>query len=145
MKTTIKKNWSATRTPVFAGLATSLFTAGISAPALAGELVFGDLKSGLGKGIEWQQDDTRLNVKGALSLGSVWRMDKPSHRLTDSEYGMNLFNDGDLNYKRGDAVSTSTEAYPQADLSHRNVGVLVSAKVWYDYAQKHQNLSLIHI
>ena len=140
MTTTIRKQWAATRNPVFAGLATSLLTVGMTASAVAGELVFGDLKSGLGKGIEWQQDDTRLNVKGAFSLGSVWRMDKPSHRLTSTEYGMNLFNDGNLNYKRGDAVSTSTEAYLQADLSHRNLGMFVSAKGWYDYTQKHQNV-----
>ena len=72
MTTTIRKQWAATRNPVFAGLATSLLTVGMTASAVAGELVFGDLKSGLGQGIEWQQDDTRLNVKGAFSLGSVW-------------------------------------------------------------------------
>lgn len=118
------------------GLSTALLSAGMTAPVSGGELVFGDLRSGLGPGIEWQQDDTRLTVKGAVKLGTVRRMDNPSHRLTSTEYGMNLFNDGDLNYKRGDAVSTSLETYLQADLSHRNLGVFVSAKGWYDYAQK---------
>lgn len=140
MRTTIRNNWGKSGRPVVAGLATSLLSVGMTPTATGGELVFGDLKSGLGNGIEWQHDDTLLNVKGALSLGTIRRMDNPSQRLTSSEYGMNLFNDGDLNYKRGDAVSTSVETYLQADLSHRNIGLLVSAKGWYDYAQKHQGV-----
>ncbi|WP_256324400.1 DUF1302 domain-containing protein [Pseudomonas sp. 06C 126] len=140
MKTTIRNAWGSTGKPVAAGLATTLLSAGISAPVSAGELVFSDLKSGLGNGMQWQHEDTRLQVKGALALGTVRRMDDPSHRLTSAEHGMNLFNDGNLNYKRGDAVSTSAEAYLQADLSHRNLGVFVSAKGWYDYTQKHQDV-----
>lgn len=138
--TTIRKKWAKAGKPIMAGLSTALLSAGITPPATGGELVFGDLKSGLGPGIEWQQDDTRLTVKGAVSLGTIRRMDNPSQHLTSTENGMNLFNDGDLNYKRGDAVSTSLETYLQADLSHRNVGVFVSAKGWYDYAQKHQGV-----
>lgn len=140
MNTTIRKAWAKAGKPVMTGLSTALLSAGMTAPVSGGELVFGDLRSGLGPGIEWQQDDTRLTVKGAVKLGTVRRMDNPSHRLTSTEYGMNLFNDGDLNYKRGDAVSTSLETYLQADLSHRNLGVFVSAKGWYDYAQKDQNV-----
>lgn len=140
MNTTIRKAWAKAGKPVMTGLSTALLSAGMTAPVSGGERVFGDLRSGLGPGIEWQQDDTRLTVKGAVKLGTVRRMDNPSHRLTSTEYGMNLFNDGDLNYKRGDAVSTSLETYLQADLSHRNLGVFVSAKGWYDYAQKNQDV-----
>ncbi|WP_275899792.1 hypothetical protein [Pseudomonas hygromyciniae] len=41
--------------------------------------MFSDLKSGLGNGMQWQHEDTRLLVKGALALGTVRRMDDPSH------------------------------------------------------------------
>ncbi|MGM0832555.1 MAG: DUF1302 domain-containing protein [Pseudomonadota bacterium] len=141
MKAKKTNKWGIAGKPLLSGLASSLLTAGITSPAIAGELVFGDLTSGLGDGTKWQQGETRLNVQGALSVGTIRRMDNPSERLTSAEYGMSTVNDGNLNYRRGDAVSTSAEAYLQADLSHQNVGVLVSAKGWYDYTQKHQGVS----
>ncbi|XGA80051.1 DUF1302 family protein [Halomonas sp. CH40] len=140
MKTKTTNTWEVVSKPVAVGLTYSLLNAGMAAPVIAGEPVFGDLESGLGEGIEWQQDDTRLNVKGAVSVGTIRRAENPSHRLTSPENGMSIVSDGNLNYQRGDAVSTSAEAYLQADLSHGNVGVLVSAKGWYDYAQKHNDV-----
>lgn len=140
MKIKINNNKYTAYKSVLFGLSTSLLSASIATSAQAGELVFGNLKSGLGPGIEWQEGDTRLNVKGAMGLGSVWRTENPSNRLTSPENGMNLFNDGNLNYKRGDATSTSIDGYLQADLSHRNVGVLLSAKGWYDHALKHNGV-----
>lgn len=140
MKTKTNSTWEIVSKPVVVGLTSSLFSAVITAPVIAGELVFGDLESGLGEGIEWQQDDTRLRVKGAVSIGVIRRADNPSQRLTSPENGMSIVNDGNLNYERGDAVSTSADAYLQADLSHDNVGIRVSAKGWYDYTQKHQDV-----
>lgn len=108
---------------------------------MAGELVYGDLSSGMGDGVEWQQGDTRIRLQGAIALGSVIRADQSEDTLTSSRYGMDTINDGNLNYDRGDAVSTALETYLQADISHRNVGFLVSVKGWYDYAQKHQGVN----
>ncbi|WP_051233861.1 DUF1302 domain-containing protein [Halomonas halocynthiae] len=141
MKQKSNNLWKKTvKNPVFACLTSSFFSLGVVAPVTAGELVFGDLESGLGEGIEWQKGNTRLNVKGALSIGTIRRANNPSKRLTSPQNSMNIVNDGNLNYRRGDAVSTSADAYLQADLSQNNVGLLISAKGWYDYTQKHEGV-----
>lgn len=122
------------------GLATILVLSGAVASAQAGELVFGAMHSGLGKGTRLHWGDAQLTLKGAVNAGSVWREGEPMHSLTDAKNVMNTLNDGDLNYKRGDTISRAVDTYLQGNLEFHNLGLFVSTKAWYDDALMHHDV-----
>ncbi|WP_430461449.1 DUF1302 domain-containing protein [Thalassolituus sp. LLYu03] len=115
-------------------LASALMLAG--AQATAGDLVFGDLTSGLGEGYRYQAGPLAITAKGQLAVGGLWRADDQDERLGSSAYGMDTLNDGELNYERGDAVSGGVVSYWQVEAAYDNLGLVASTNAWYDDVQK---------
>ncbi len=103
----------------------------------AGEITMSTLPSGLGEGSRFDWGAASLDVKGAMSAGSVYRMDNPNPAYVSHANMMDTLNDGDLNYRRGGLVSESWQGYLQGDLRYRDAGLFVSAKAWYDYGLIH--------
>ncbi|STQ91905.1 DUF1302 family protein [Iodobacter fluviatilis] len=97
----------------------------------AGELVFGNMPSGLGEGIKVDSGDVQIELKGALGISTIIRAESPDSFFTSGK-GMSTHNDGDLNYEQGDVVSQALDAYLQANLSAGNYGLRLSGKAWYD-------------
>lgn len=102
-----------------------------TAPALAGELTFGNLPSSLGTGKDWEIGQAHLQWKGALGIGTTLRAENRDPALVTGP-GMSTQNDGNLNYDKGDTVSRSVDAYVQAVLSMGDSGARFSAKAWYN-------------
>lgn len=98
--------------------------------AAAGELTFGALTSGLGAGQRFDLGASQLTVSGAVQAGAVARASAAHH--TGASEAMTTLDDGDLNYAKGDLVSSALEAWLQADLRVGEAGVFVSGKAWYD-------------
>ncbi|MCX7206894.1 MAG: DUF1302 family protein [Proteobacteria bacterium] len=110
----------------------------------AGELVFGNVRSGLGEGIKVDLGDAQIEWKGALGISTVIRAESPDTALTSGK-GMSTHNDGDLNYEQGDVVSQGLDAYLQANLSAGNYGLRLSGKAWYDQGQLKNSVPHGHV
>ena len=106
----------------------------LAAPACAGDLTFGLLPSGLGAGTSAQLGPVQVDIKGATRIGEVVRVGNPSTALTSAANQMSTLNDGDLNYRNGDAISKAIETYLQGDFHADGLGLFVSAKAWRDQA-----------
>ncbi|MGY8623989.1 DUF1302 domain-containing protein [Chromobacterium violaceum] len=104
----------------------------------AGEITVSTLPSGLGDGHRFDLGGWKLETKGAMAVGSVYRTENPNDAFTSHANAMDTQNDGDLNYRRGDLVSESWQGYAQGDLRRGDGGVFVSAKAWYDYGLIHR-------
>ena len=74
-----------------------------------------------------------------MSLGNVWRTKGANPGLYSKPYG-GLAGDGnqagDLNYGKGDPVSTPFNVSGEVQMKHDNLGFLFGARAWYDYTQK---------
>jgi hypothetical protein len=118
-----------------AGLATHCL------PLAAAEVSNGitTIKPELGSASEQELGAATLSLRGWLGLGTVIRAANPDPALT-SGASMNTLNDGDLNYRSGDAVSTAIESYLQADLQYQGLGVRLAGKAWYDYTLAQQSV-----
>ncbi|AXE31562.1 DUF1302 domain-containing protein [Chromobacterium phragmitis] len=104
----------------------------------AGEITVSTLPSGLGEGRQFDLGSWKLEAKGAMAIGNVYRTENPNDMLTGHANAMDTQNDGDLNYRRGDLVSEAWQGYAQGDLRRGDGGMFVSAKAWYDYAMIHR-------
>lgn len=111
-------------------------------PLLAAEISngLGTVKPALGPGMQLELDAATLDLRGWLGAGTVLRAANPDPQLTGGTNMKNL-NDGDLNYRSGDAVSTALEAYLQADLQYRGLGLRLAGKGWYDYTLSRQGVA----
>ena len=74
-----------------------------------------------------------------MSLGNMWRTKDANPNLYSKPYG-GLAGDGnqagDLNYGKGDPVSTPFNISGEVQMKHDNLGFLFGARAWYDYTQK---------
>ena len=97
------------------------------------------IKPQLGEATSLDIGAANLSVRGWLGLGTVIRAANPDPALTNGA-SMNTLNDGDLNYRSGDAVSTAIESYVQADLQYQGLGLRLAGKAWYDYTLAQQSV-----
>lgn len=97
---------------------------GVAAPASAAEWMFGD---------------ARLNLKSTVSAGIGMRVVDPDGDLIavsnggrDATVAAENFDDGNLNFRRGDIFTASVRMLHEADLSWENYGAFVSVAYFYD-------------
>lgn len=115
----------------------SLLSAGVgSAVAMMSVPVHAELTFEFGDG--WQGD-----LSSNLSLASSWRSHNPDSKLVSPGTGALVgttgtgnapIDEGNLNYKRGDAFSTQFKLISELGIKKGDFGVFVRAKAWYDYA-----------
>ena len=100
---------------------------------------------------EFDVGDGKLNVSGSVFVGDAIRTVKqnsellpnnnsslvgiPGNAITPST-GRNQ-DDGNLNFNRGDAVSTPIQGYLSLDYKWHEYGAVASAYAWYDNALAH--------
>jgi hypothetical protein len=111
--------WRSLRRGLIAGACAGL----LAAPAMAFDFQSGDLKG------SW---DT------TLSYGQAWRMANQNLSLigiADGGTGQSPnFDDGDLNYHRGDAFSKAFRGLSEVSLKYNNVGLFTRVSALYDSA-----------
>lgn len=110
--------------------AMALLGTGYTASASAGDF-------SLANGIEGQWS------LGA-SIGSSWRARDADPALIGVGNGgrsVGLNDDGNLNYGKGSAFSTIAKVNGEVKLKKDNIGAVIGAKGWYDYAGKNKNVA----
>ncbi len=121
------------RIRVLAGVACTLGTLPLCMPAWAGENQLGEDAS-----VAW-------TVKGALGTAMrvqsankdlLFAPDVPSGGQTNSA----VADDGNMNYDAGDLVNGVAQLFGRFDFKYRNYGAVISAKAWYDYVLKEQDV-----
>ena len=73
-----------------------------------------------------------------LSLGGLWRMQRPNAALISMANGGTSrdpnADDGNLNYRRGELVSSALKATHDLEVNYRNYGLFVRGSYFYDEA-----------
>lgn len=94
---------------------------------------------------EFEVGDVRLTIKGTISAGTAIRTESPDPSLVPATNGAAAGvagtaaagrgqDDGNLNFRRGDAVSTVAKTLIDAEARYDNVGAFVRAIAWRDFA-----------
>lgn len=112
----------------------------LSIPCLLGLLV-----SAQAFGVETElEDGTRISSTTMLSYGAQWRAQRPVGALVGPAYGgvsgSSANDDGNLNYKKNDLVSSVVKVVSDVELKKDNYGALLRAKGWYDNAWKNKDV-----
>jgi len=89
-------------------------------------------------------------VTTRVVAGAGWRLNKPSRFMTGKGFssdgkpkggvGSDESDDGNLNFGQGDMYSNLYKATTGVDLKHKNYGLNVSARVWYDDVLKNHDV-----
>lgn len=108
-------------------------------------LAAGTLIAGLGvtasaSAAEWNFGDVDLNIKSTVSAGAGMRLTNPrasniavANGGTDTTIAAENFDDGNLNFKRGDIFTTSVRMLHEINASWENYGAFVSVGYFYDF------------
>ncbi len=94
-------------------------------------------------------NDIKLSVTGTATLGTAVRMDDPNpavyayipSTVVGAKTGQLIGQTGgsDLNFSKGQAVSTVAKAVVDLDLRGKNLGLFVRAAAWHDFVLGHDN------
>ncbi|MEH6577306.1 MAG: DUF1302 domain-containing protein [Amphritea sp.] len=110
-------------------IASGILAASMATPAFAVEFNIGEIEG---------------RFDSQLSVGSSWRLDEASSDLISvpnggTSKGSGSYDDGDLNFKDGDAFSTVFKGVHDLELTYQNYGAFVRGKYWYDFELKDGN------
>ena len=115
-------NWRRTKISSALAISASL----LAVPAVAGEFQWGD----------WEG-----SFNSQISIGAGWRMSDMEPRLVTpgnapgfGEASTSTADDGDLNYKDGEAYSIILKGVHDLELRKGDFGVFLRGKYWYDMA-----------
>ncbi|MCX7173852.1 MAG: DUF1302 domain-containing protein [Proteobacteria bacterium] len=96
-------------------------------------------------------NDGSVRMKGAISFGTTYAMDNPNQEVINKSNATSIgtvglsnggrnSDDSRLNYRKGDPVSTVLKGFFEADVSNRNLGLLVQVKAWKDFNLSDHNV-----
>lgn len=134
-----RRRWLDRTLPVLTPLAFA-----ISLQAQAGEFEFGEISG---------------RTNGSISVGGIWNADKPSSsgifqgNANSIGYGSaGEFNpaggrnqdDGRLNFRKRNLVSSPVTLLGEMELNWRNYGAFIRAKAWYDYTLSNKEVDFGH-
>lgn len=108
------------------------------------------LGTSLASAAEIEVGDWKGSINTTLVVGTQMRMQAQDQQLMFKTNGasqgmggnpLSAQNDDDsnLNYKKGDQVSTVLKAYSEMRLKREDTELVLGAKAWYDYGQIHDN------
>ena len=99
------------------------------------------------QGLEFYSNGVETQFDSQISIGSSWRMeDQGSYQTRGIEPGSTEINkengnDGDLNYKNGEAFSQIIKGSHDLQVNYEDVGFFVRGKYWHDTAlEQNKNL-----
>jgi hypothetical protein len=91
-------------------------------------------------------DDFSLTAKGTFTVGAAMRTNSANEETVNSGNAQSIgktgnaprnaarnMDDANLNWRRGDIVSSVAKGVLSGDLKYKNVGLFVRGKAWYDY------------
>ncbi len=91
---------------------------------------------------EFYQHGIEGSLDSQLSMGSSWRLEQPDDTLLTQ--GTRNENDGDANYKKGDAFSQVFKGSHDLQISYQNFGGFLRGKYWYDSALENNSVEYGH-
>jgi hypothetical protein len=87
------------------------------------------------QGVEFNMGQIEGSFDSQISMGSSWRVENQDSGITTTADGTRgNSDDGDLNYKNGDAFSQIVKGSHDLQFSYQNFGGFVRGKYWYDSA-----------
>ena len=110
--------------------------------ALGAELIVGE--EVFARPLEFKFGEVTLTTRGTFTYGTIIRAtnrDPPllppanaaAAGVTGTAIGGTNVDDGDLNYGRGDRVTTVLKGFVDADAKYKTFGLFVSGKAWTDF------------
>ncbi|MDO8422467.1 MAG: DUF1302 family protein, partial [Parvibaculum sp.] len=107
---------------------------------MAGAIVAGIGSATPASALEWNFGSVDVNLKSTLSAGiGVRTVDPDGDQIAVSNGGRNAavagenFDDGNLNFRRGDVFTASTRMLHELDIKNGNYGAFVSVSYFYDF------------
>ena len=95
-------------------------------------------------------DGWRGTWDNSVSVGTAWRAKDADPKLYSAADGLlvgktdgrapNTTDEGNLNYKKGDQITTLFKWITELQVQKGDLGALVRAKAWYDYTLNNQNV-----
>jgi len=92
-------------------------------------------------GFEFYSGGIEGSFDSEISLGSSWRVEEQDTQLLQN----GNFEDGNANFKKGDAFSQIFKGSHDLQVSYQNFGGFVRGKYWYDTALNDNNVDYGHI
>jgi hypothetical protein len=88
--------------------------------------------------LEFSLGEVEGRFDSQISMGASWRLNDPDSDLISSAnggtgVGSGSFDDGNQNFKQGDAFSKTFKGIHELTLDYQNVGLLVRGKYWADF------------
>jgi len=108
------------------------------------------LMFGQAQAVEFEFGEASLTVDTQLSIGSSWRMEDQNENLLNyakadpAPADGSTADDGNRNYKNGDAFSQIFKGSHDLQLTYQNYGAFVRAKYWYDSAIENNSVEHGH-
>ncbi len=97
------------------------------------------------QGVEFKVGQIEASVDSQISMGSSWRVESQDPRLLSTIKGESSNgDDGNKNYKNGDAFSQIFKGSHELQFSYQNVGGFVRGKYWYDSALANNSVEYGH-
>ncbi len=97
------------------------------------------------QGFEFNTGDIEGSFDSQLTMGSSWRVGNASSDLIGSGEGLYTdSDDGNRNYKKGDAFSQLFKGSHDLQMSYQKFGGFVRGKYWYDSALKNNSVDYGH-
>ena len=112
--------------------------------AITSALALATLGFATGAGaFDFKNGEMTGNLDTTLSYGEAWRVQRPDLALIGTADGGTSrspnTDDGDLNYKRGQAFSEAFKITSELSLKYQNYGMFARGSALYDYAVEDQN------
>lgn len=89
--------------------------------------------------VEFNLGEVEGNFSSQLSIGASWRAEDPDKALISpgnvagATGSSSVTDDGNLNFKKGDAFSKIFKGIHDLELTYQNYGAFFRGKYWYDY------------
>jgi hypothetical protein len=95
--------------------------------------------------IEFNMGQIEGSFDSQFTMGSSWRVEGQDSGITSTVEGASgNSDDGDRNYKKGDAFSQIIKGSHDFQFSYQNFGGFVRGKYWYDSAMANNNVDYGH-
>src|SRR5690606_3302383 len=86
--------------------------------------------------VEFNFGELGVQIDNNVSYGVAWRTEKPdAGQIMSSNGGEGSsynYDDGTLNYKKGDIYTNAVKWSGDLELSYKNYGAFFRARAWYD-------------
>ena len=92
---------------------------------------------------QFEMGQVEASVDSQLSLGSSWRLEDGDTKIVNAA-SQSTDDDGNRNFKKGDAFSQIFKGSHDLQFSYQNLGAFVRGKYWYDEALANKKVNHGH-